>query len=167
MVINDFLGELKMNYKKIEISGNNDDYKLDLLLTKIARWHNLTPKLWRADYKVSEKDVEETVNRIKNSQKKDLFLAIAEDEQDNVQGFIWACRKEEAQDSVLILSLYTAEEYRDQGIATNLKKMLEEWSRLEGIKVIETTVHYTNKRMIDINQKLGYIPGMVHMKKKL
>lgn len=157
---------MKINYRKIEINENDDD-KVDLLLTKIAKWHNITPKLWRDNYKVLENDIEETVNRIKNTQNKDLFLAIAEDEHDDLQGFIWACREEEVPYSILILSLYTTEKYRDHGVATNLKTMLEEWCRLEGIKTIESTVHYTNKRMIDINQKLGYVPEMVHMKKIL
>jgi len=156
-----------MNYRKIEINGDNNDSKLDLLLMQIAEWHNLTPRLWINNYKASNKDIDETVKRIKNTKDKDLFLAIAEDEQVNIQGFIWAYKQEKIQDSVMILSLYTNESYRSQGIATNLKKMLEEWCRLEGIKTIETTVHYSNKSMIALNQKLGYAPGMLFMSKTL
>lgn len=156
-----------MNYRKIEINETDDDDKLDLLLIKIARWHNLTPKLWINNYKVSDKDIDNTVNRIINTRNKDLFLAIAEDDQNNMQGFIWAYKLEKVQDSVMILSLYTAEDYRGQGIATNLKNLLEEWCRLEGIKTIETTVHFKNKSMITLNQKLGYAPGMLYMAKTL
>ncbi|WP_313340149.1 GNAT family N-acetyltransferase [Sedimentibacter sp.] len=156
-----------MNYRKIEINGINDDNKLDLLLTKIAKWHNLTPKLWINNYKASNTDIDETVRRIKNTRNKDLFLAIAEDDENNIQGFIWAYKQEKVQDSVMILSLYTEEDYRGQGIATNLKNLLEEWCRFEGIKTIETTVHYNNNSMIALNQKLGYAPGMLYMTKTL
>jgi len=156
-----------MDYRKIEISGINDNDKLDLLLIKIARWHNLTPGLWLSDYKASDKDIDETVSRIKNTLNKDLFLAVAEDEQKNVQGFIWAYKSEKAQDKVMILSLYTAEGHRGQGIATSLKSLLEKWCRFEGIRTIETTVHYKNRGMITLNQELGYVPGMLYMTKTL
>ncbi len=67
----------------------------------------------------------------------------------------------------MILSLYTEEDRRGQGVATNLKSLLEEWCKLEGIRTIETTVHYKNSSMITLNQKLGYVPGMLYMTKTL
>lgn len=156
-----------MHYRKIEVNGINGDDKLELLLIKIAKWHNLTPKLWINNYKASNTDIDETVRRIKNTRNEDLFLAVAEDDQNNIHGFIWAYKQEKAQNSVMILSLYTAEGCRGQGIAINLKNLLEEWCRFEGIKTVETTVHYSNSNMIALNKKLGYVPGMVYMKKTL
>lgn len=155
-----------MNYRKIDFDNVNGK-ELELLLLQIAKWHNLIPKLWIPDYKVSELNIKETVQRIKNTKKEDLFLAIAEDKQGCIQGFIWACKQEKPQDSVMILSLYVTEDYRGQGVATNLKMLLEEWCRQEGIKAIETTVHYSNNPMIELNKKLGYTPGMVYMTKTL
>lgn len=156
-----------MNYRKIELDGNYTDKKLELILIQIAKWHNLTPKLWRPDYKVSALDIEETIQRILNTKNEDLFLAIAEDNQRDLQGFIWAYKQDEPQDTVMILSLYVTENYRSHGVATNLKILLEEWCRLEGIKAIQTMVHYSNSSMLALNQKLGYIPGMVYMTKIL
>lgn len=156
-----------MNYRKIELDCSYTDEKLELLLIQIARWHNLTPKLWIPDYKASKADVEETVQRILNTKNEDLFLAIAEDDQGDLQGFIWAYKQKEPQDTVMILSLYVTENYRGHGVATDLKILLEEWCRLRGIKEIQTTVHYSNSNMLTLNQKLGYIPGMVYMTKKL
>jgi len=115
-----------MNYRKIEIdNGINDDNELDSLLTQIAKWYNLTPKLWINNYKASNADIDETVRRIKNTRNKDLFLAIAEDDKNNIHGFIWAYKQEKIQDSVMILSLYTSEDCRGQGIATNLKNFVK------------------------------------------
>lgn len=156
-----------MNYRKIEFDNGNMNKKLEFLLMQIAKWHNLTPKIWIPDYKVSTTDIEETVQKIQNTRNEDLFLAIAEDEQGHTQGFIWACKQEKSQDSVMILSLYVTEDYRSQGVATKLKKLLEEWCLLEGIKTIETKVHYKNNSMMELNRKLGYTPGMVYMIKKL
>ena len=156
-----------MKYRKIEVDEININKKLELNLIQIAKWHNQTPKLWIPNHKVSGADIDETVERIKNTKAEDLFIAIAEDDQDNIQGFIWAFKQEEPQDSVMILSLYVSESYRHNGVGTNLKLLLEEWCRLEGVKTIQTTVNYKNNSMLMLNQKLGYIPGMVYMTKTL
>jgi RimJ/RimL family protein N-acetyltransferase len=156
-----------MNYRRIELDVSYTDKKLESLLIQIAKWHNLTPKLWRPDYKISAADIEETIQKILNTKKEDLFLAIAEDDNENVQGFIWAYKQEEPQNTVMILSLYVTENYREHGVATKLKILLEEWCRIEGIKAIQTTVHYNNSNMLALNQKLGYMPGMVSMTKTL
>ncbi|MGF7059496.1 N-acetyltransferase family protein [Brassicibacter mesophilus] len=156
-----------MNCRKIELNNNGTDKKLELLLAKIAKWHNLTPKLWKPNYIISNTDIEKTVQRIQNTKNEDLFLTIAEDDQGQAQGFIWACRQEKSRDSVMILSLYTTEEYRRSGVATSLKMLLEEWCRHNGIKTIQTTVHYNNHNMMELNQKLGYTPGMVYMSKTI
>ena len=156
-----------MNYRKIELNDSNTDKELESLLTQIAKWHNLTPKLWVPDYRVTNADIEKTMQRIQNTRNEDLFLAVAEDDQGQAQGFIWAYKQEEPQDSIMILSLHTTEEYRRYGVATNLKVLLEEWCRHEGIKTMQTTVHYNNHNMMALNKKLGYTPGMVYMTKTL
>ena len=119
-----------MNYRKIELDSSNIDKKSELLLMQIAKWHNLTPKLWIPDYKVSTAEIKETVLKIQNTRNEDLLLAVAEDELGHIQGFIWACKQEKSQDSVMILSLYVTEDHRSQGVATELKKLLEKWCRL-------------------------------------
>lgn len=156
-----------MKYRKIEIDEININKKLELNLIQIAKWHNLAPKLWIPNHKVSGADIDETVEKIKNTKAEDLFIGIAEDDQDNIQGFIWALKQEESQDSVMILSLYVSKSYRHHGVGTNLKLLLEEWCRLEGVKTIQTTVNYKNNSMLMLNQKLGYTPGMVYMTKTL
>lgn len=154
-----------MNYRKIDL--NDSSTELELNLNKIAKWHNLTPKLWNPKYRITTEDIEETLLRIKNTKAEDLFLTITEDEEGEVQGFIWAYKQQSPEDSVMILSLYVSEGYRKQGIATKLKELLEEWCLIEGIKTIHTTTHYSNHNMIALNQKLGYNPGMVYMTKTL
>lgn len=156
-----------MNYREIKINNNTVNKRLDLILTQIGKWHNLTPKIWRPEYRVTFEDIQETIERIKNTKSEDLFLMVAEDNQGEVKGFIWANKQEEPQDSIMILSLYVTEDCRGQGIATELKKLLEKWCIGKGIKTIQTTTHYNNHSMIELNKKLGYVPGMVRMTKTL
>ena len=156
-----------MKYRKIDFDISNTDEGARSILRQISIWHNMTPKLWIPNYKLSEEDIEETMEIILNIKKEDLFITIFEDERENIQGFIWANKEEETKETVMILSLYVTKDFRQYGVATNLKTLLEEWCRLEGIKAIQTSVHYSNDSMLALNQKLGYIPGMVNMTKKL
>ncbi|QOR36836.1 GNAT family N-acetyltransferase [Clostridium sp. 'deep sea'] len=151
-----------MNYRKIEVNENEAP-----ILTQIAKWHNFTPKQWMPKYKPTNDDIEATITQINKTAKEDLFIAIAEDNQQQIQGFIWAYKQDKPQDSVMILSLYVTTQYRKCGVATKLKTLLEEWCKQKAVKSIQTTVHYTNNKMIELNKKLGYAPGMVYMTKKI
>ncbi len=142
------------------------DEKTRELLNRVAAWHNATPILWMPEYQPSAQDIEETVNRLFQSPPEDLFLMIAFHGKTPV-GFIWADRQVQRQDTVMIMSLYVEPKYRQGGISTALKLALEDWCRENDIKAIETTVHYTNHKMIGLNQKMGYEAGMVTMKKRI
>lgn len=149
----------QIHYNLLNIANQEE------VLFQIAKWHNLTPKLWLSDYIVSEKDVSETVNRIKDTPHDDLFIEYAEDSSDGVVGFIWANRMDD-KNKVMIMSIYVTEEHRNKGIAKTLKEKLETWCGNEHVTEIHTTVHYKNINMIELNEKLGYEPGMVSMIKK-
>ena len=96
-----------------------------------------------------------------------LYLGIAQDDQDEPVGFIWAYRKSDDDKNVMIMSLHVEPEYRNQGIASQLKQNLESWCKEIGVQSVETTVHFDNKNMLELNLKLGYNAGMVCMTKKL
>ncbi len=157
-----------INYKRVQrnelvdLSGNPND-----LLRQIAIWHHQTPRLWMPDYEASETSLQKSMKKIINTEPEILYLAIAEDELKKPLSYIWAYKQANVEDGVMILSLYTAPETRKQGVATVLKKMLEDWCRSEGINTIQTTVHYNNKKMLALNEKMGYSPGMVNMSKSL
>jgi GNAT superfamily N-acetyltransferase len=129
------------------------------LVRKIAYWHNLTPKLWLEEYKVTDEDVLESYKRMMD---KECYIGIAAD--DEAFGFLWA---EASDGGYMILSLYIKEAYRKQNHATKLKDDFEKWCRQKGIEKIITTVHYKNKKMIALNEKLGYSAKFVNMEKKL
>lgn len=134
-------------------------------LRKLAYQHNMTPKQWIEDYKISDADVIETIKLILNKDERDIYISVVEEE-DNTIGFIWANRESNKKD-FMIISLYVSPLYRKRGIASRLKEDFELWCKNNGIKKIKTTVHVTNKKMIKLNEKLGYEPNMISMSKTL
>lgn len=156
-----------MNYRRIRPKPGNSNKGLEPILYQIAEYYNQLPGTLSADNEASAKDIEETVQKIRNTKNEDLFITIAEDHQGQIQGFIWAYKQEKPQNSVMILSLYISDSFRGKGLASHLNNLLEEWCRQEGITTIQTTAYYDNHGMIALNQKLGYIPNMVSMTKRL
>lgn len=151
-----------MFYYKLDVENSNDE-----TLEKISKWHNLTPKYWIEGYEVEEEDVTKTIDRIVSTDSKDLYIGLAKDSEDGIQGFIWAYKLKDKLNEVMILSLYVADKYRNQGVATILKEKLEEWCYDEGVSKIHTTVNYKNSKMISLNSKMGYKAGMVSMVKDI
>ncbi len=141
-----------MNYRQIHATTTKDE-----LLYSIAKWHNETPRLWMPNYEPSEEEINETIERMKTN---DCYIGVAEE--DSILGFVWA---EKDENSVMILSLYVDESVRQKNIGTYLKEALEVWCKIEGVKKIKTTVHSKNKKMLLLNEKLGYESKMVHMEK--
>lgn len=151
-----------MFYYKLDVENSSDE-----TLEKISKWHNLTPKYWIEGYEVDEEDVSKTIDRIQNIDTKDLYIGLAKDSTEDLQGFIWAYKLKDKADEVMILSLFVADKYRKQGVATVLKEKLEEWCQSEGVSKIHTTVNYSNSKMISLNSKMGYKAGMVAMVKEI
>lgn len=143
-----------------------ENYKSCEKLRQIAVWHNTTPKLWVENYEITEEDVRETIERIATTPEEDLFLLIAV-EGKRLLGFIWAYVNSHEKQSVMILSLYVDKDFRNQGLAKELKEALEEACKTRGIKSIQTTVHSTNHPMLELNKSLGYKSSMVYMEKTL
>lgn len=66
-----------------------------------------------------------------------------------------------------IAGLWVAEEHRRAGIARSLKERGEEWARSIGASFVNTNVAVTNVRMIEINQRIGFKPYKVNLRKRL
>ena len=83
-------------------------------------------------------------------------------------GFHWIrVSSEGKQTSGRIHSLWVHEKYRRCGIARKLKELGEAWMREQGAVHVTTEVFYVNKKMIDLNIKLGFTPWQVEMTKDL
>ncbi len=156
-----------ISFRKLDISQDQLDVKTGLLIRKIALLHNETPRQWNREHGFSDEDIEKTMEWIINTEREDLYLQLAEDEDKNLSGFIWAARMPGYENLAIIISLYVAESYRRQGLARRLKEDLEAWCREKKIKSILASVHYSNQAMLELNKKLGYKAGMVSMRKDL
>jgi len=143
-----------MDYLQIDLKGTST-----IDLHSISTWHNQTPRLWIPGYEPSSEEIDETINRMKNNP---CYVCVAKDTE--LRGFIWAEREENA---IMIMSLYVDESVRQSNVGTTLKESLEAWCLKEGIKKIKTTVHSKNKKMIALNEKMGYESKMLHMEKLL
>ena len=127
------------------------------VLYNIAKWHNETPSLWIPGYVPTENEINETIARMKSNE---CYICIAK--QEETEGFIWA---EKQDNDMMIMSLYVNEVVRQKNIGTDLKLQLEYWCKENNIRKIKTTVHSKNKKMLLLNEKLGYESKMIHMEK--
>lgn len=67
----------------------------------------------------------------------------------------------------LIITLWTDENYRGKGIAKALKEQAEAWGRNLSLDHLQTGVHSSNKRMLEINKKSEFEITQYNLKKKL
>ena len=64
-------------------------------------------------------------------------------------------------------ALWIHENYRRRGFATKLKAMGEEWAHRIGADFINSNVLPGNNGIITLNERLGYSPYKINMRKKL
>nr|WP_263314075.1 GNAT family N-acetyltransferase [Mammaliicoccus sp. Marseille-Q6498] len=81
-------------------------------------------------------------------------------------GFIWA-KYDDSSKTAKIYNLFVSENYRNKGIATNLKQEIESWAVKMGAHTIVSTVDVRNVNMIHINESMDYEVEKIIMRKKL
>jgi GNAT superfamily N-acetyltransferase len=68
---------------------------------------------------------------------------------------------------VHIAGLWVAEEHRGAGIARCLKERGEAWARSIGASFVNTNVAAANVRMLEINERIGFKPYKINLRKRL
>jgi GNAT superfamily N-acetyltransferase len=68
---------------------------------------------------------------------------------------------------VHIAGLWVAEEHRGAGIARSLKERGEAWARSIGASFLNTNVAAANARMLEINERIGFKPYKINLRKRL
>lgn len=101
---------------------------------------------------------------------KDYNLLICAKNNDIIVGFIYGFLKEQAgqlsyENVGLIDALYVRDNYRKQGIATNLINEFYKWCDLKDIKYIEIGSFVENKDAYKLYKKLGFEVVSYRMKK--
>lgn len=122
------------------------------LLMRIAHLHESIPKTYVDTYEVTDLDItlryESMLLQMKHRQDKIIVI----EESDTLCAFLWYHISE----TVHIKSTYVAPQYRNQGYATQLKRHIESIAKANNIQTIYSDVHMNNKKMRQLNQKLGY-----------
>ena len=122
----------------------------------VCRNHLETPAIWISDYRVSDKDLQDNIENFLKSAKQDKLIVLTARAGSDIIGFIWAEVSFENLEIINIISLWTEPRFRNQGIATDLKRELEIVAKDKGFKKIRTNVYTPNMAMLDLNLKLGY-----------
>lgn len=66
-----------------------------------------------------------------------------------------------------IHGLWVHAAYQKQGVARRLKQMGEDWARAQGCTLMDANVRVTNRRMIALNESLGYEVARLNFRKSL
>ncbi len=122
---------------------------------------------------VSIKEMKKDLEKYKNSRPKSFlremksknhYWTVAE-EKGEVVGFgqAWIKTKEIG----MLEKIYIDRKWARQGIGLKLLNELEKWLISKKIKFIEAGIYYKNKPSIKLNEKAGYKPISVKMRKKV
>ena len=137
-------------------------------LRSAAYIHESTPQNWDAAYKVTDERILFWVDYLKNILTKEKSFVLLAKEGASVVGLHWLKMTEKfGKPCAYIESLWVHNDQRKSGIGSELKRQGEEWAKAQGATVITTSVHYTNKKMIDFNLKKGFEALQVEMIKSL
>lgn len=137
-----------------------------ILFQEIAKIHAYLPNIWD---QVSTENIQMTIRSLmKQSRESRLILICATDPKEGqLIGYCWGERDISQPERLLIISTWVDKDFRNQKLATKLKKKLESYSKESGVRVISTCVSPQNKEMISLNESLGYTVSMVQMDKQL
>lgn len=136
---------------------------------RCAQIHESAPLNWDPSYRVTEEKIQIWCKFLRNSaDNKDLLTLLVKSPQNEIIGMHWVVMTERQGDKVAqIHSLWVADEYREQGIGKELKRLGEQWAKKNGAVMMITGVFFNNESMIEFNMKLGFKPQHVEMTKKL
>lgn len=137
-------------------------------LIEIAQLHCAIPSTWVADHWVTPELLQATIERLRGDGKHSNFFALARCTSGQLVGMHWVQYAEAAHASHgEVRSLWVKPGFRKRGIATWLKHLAEQWLQQHGATEIRTEVFTANRKMLSLNQTLGYQTVMQVMSKSL
>lgn len=131
---------------------------------RLAEIHESAPQQWLLNYTPSHETIIQRMDEFLKPGQEDQRLLMIAEHNGEIFGFHWVDKEGQA---ALIKSLWVAESHRHTGLAAALKSTGEGWAKSRQLKEMITSVHFTNKRMLDINIRNGFAPGFVQMTKPL
>lgn len=151
----------KISYRRINLKDDHD-------LSFIAKIDVTIPAKYDSDFLVNDETIQKQFQNLKDKFSEGDFFDVAEDNNNNIVGYHLV--KKVAYFEKFAGSIYTlwvSADYRNQGIATELKKRAEVWAQENNLDHILTWVHSDNSKMISLNKSLGYNIVNFKMKKNI
>ncbi len=131
---------------------------------RLAEIHESAPAQWWSDYSPSPRQIELRASEFLKARQTDQTLLLVAELANEVIGFHWV---DTEAPSAHIKSLWIKETHRNKGLAAKMKAFGETWARKRSLTEMKTSVHFSNRRMLDINLENGFVPGFVSLTKPL
>lgn len=136
------------------VKTKTEAIECDKLLTKLIISESKFDSNLKKDYIVK--------NYFENKySNKDNILIVAKTDENIIIGYAY-CKITTSEDGpninhiALLDGLYVDEEYRNQGVATQLIQKAKEWSKEIGAKIFEIDVATSNTNAFELYSKLGF-----------
>lgn len=143
------------------------DPSIESDIVTVARVHCAAPIEWSEDHSYTEEDLKRTVEQLKNAET-NQYVLLARNPFEEIIGLHWVQLEQKPETKRgHIKSLWVHPDYRQLGIATQLKTLVEQWMAVNGVTEIRTQVYLKNERMVELNKRLGFDVVMVGMVKTL
>lgn len=151
----------------MDVSFRSVNYADEEELNLIALEDSKIPKLYDHEFSWSESSVVDRKHLYRKQILPSDFFEVAIIDQ-KIAGFHIVKKIPYGISSAgLIITLWVDEKYRGRGIAKSLKERAEIWARKMGLDHFQTSVHASNKTMLEINQKSGFYITQYTLKKSL
>lgn len=161
MVEGTLLDMIELKYENLDFSNSDD-------VTQVAKIHCDTPREWVANHSYSADAINKVIEKLRSPDHIHHVVVAREPVSDRITGVHWV-QLEISPESRIghIHSLWVHPEFRQRGVATHLKEMVEDWLRQNEASEIRTQVHVENAKMISLNKKLGYNMVRIGMSKPI
>ncbi|GGX63315.1 GNAT family N-acetyltransferase [Saccharospirillum salsuginis] len=134
----------------------------------VARIHHDCPTEWDPHHRYTQEDLDKTIAMIQDHKHGRNHVLLVRNSDLDIVGMHWArVGVEPTRQPAYLMSLWVRPGCRRQGVATELKRQMEDWLLALGVGEIRTHVHAQNQTMLDFNKRLGFGVTMIGMSKKV
>lgn len=134
-------------FHEYSFRDSSDEYFPDTEERRIKQSTNIIDKILKGDQK---------------------YYCIAAFDQENMIAIHFLDRYEiDRQPACHVHGLWVHEDYRSKGLGKELKSLGEAWAKKMGCNFMDSNVRATNRKMISLNESLGYEIVRINYRKKL
>lgn len=132
-------------------------------LRAVAKLYASVPLEWDQDFQVTDTES----NFLWFQEKRVSLKCLVAINGQEIIGIHILQKQAQRPEACFIKTLWVSAIHRNKGVATRLKAEGEVWAKNTGSTVIVTNVMLKNPRMLEINQRKGFVPTKLEMEKLL